>query len=399
MTGPLLPRPQQPAIRPKPPPLSTEQHKANVQKSQDKEEAIHEDVSELMEMINTRITELSKKHSNKNNYFRTRLYLTSEATRKKRKKSAFNAFMHLQAQKENADLPVGQKMGLVELVQSGAKKYEELTEVEKNEMIKVLETHTEGVEHGFRVSQRSRGQIIRHTMDQIHKQMLALKHQTGTSSFIFSARNNTSVDNKPFFYATDHASRDFVRLGMKRDIMDTGIQYEGYLINNLAGSASNRQARLKRVRTVCGLLIQKGLAVVTGLKDIRVIYSEAGYDRLVLKHGFALEGWPLSKFRAPGDISSIEELEALESALENGVCCWIEQTDEELKEVRERMEVHKKARKKKAPVEGDMSDSETSDAGSGKRKRSAKVKDARSVKKRRVSAATVDSDSNVSDAE
>ncbi|KIJ45979.1 hypothetical protein M422DRAFT_250403 [Sphaerobolus stellatus SS14] len=375
MTGPLLPRPQQPAIRPKPPPLSTEQRKTNVQKSQDKEEAIHEDVSELMEMIDTRITELSKKHSKKNDYFRTCLYLTSEATRKKRKKSAFNAFMHLQAQKENADLPVGQKMGLVELVQSGAKKYEELTEVEKNEMIKVLETHTEGVEHGFRVSQRSRGQIIRHTMDQIHKQMLALKHQTGTSSFIFSTQNNTSVDNKPFFYATDHASRDFVRLGMKRDIMDTGIQYEGYLINNLAGSASNRQARLKRVRTCANQ-----------------------EQRLVLKHGFALEGWPLSKFRAPGDISSIEELEALESALENGVCCWIEQTDEELKEVRERMEVHKKARKK-APVEGDMSDSETSDAGSGKRKCSAKVKDAHSVKKCRISAATVDSDSNVSDAE
>ncbi|KIJ22412.1 hypothetical protein M422DRAFT_57190 [Sphaerobolus stellatus SS14] len=235
-------------------------------------------------------------------------------------------------------------MGLVELIQSGAKKYEELTEVEKDEMIKALETHTEGVEHGFRVSQCSRGQIIRHTMDQIHKQMLVLKHQTGTSSFIFSARNNTSVDNKPFFYATDHASRDFVRLGMKRDIMDTGIQYEGYLINNLAGSASNQQARLKRVRTVCGLLTQKGL---------------------VLRHSFALEGWPLSKFHAPGDISSIEELEALESALENGVCCWIEQTDKELKEVRERMEAQKKVRKKKAPVKEDVSDSETSDAGSG----------------------------------
>ncbi|KIJ22288.1 hypothetical protein M422DRAFT_277352 [Sphaerobolus stellatus SS14] len=78
MTGPLLPRPQQPATRPKPPPLSTEQRKANVRKSQDKEEAIHEDISELMEMIDTRITKLSKKHSKKNDYFRMHLYLTSE---------------------------------------------------------------------------------------------------------------------------------------------------------------------------------------------------------------------------------------------------------------------------------------------------------------------------------
>ena len=138
--------------------------------------------------------------------------------------------------------------------------------------------------------------------------------------------------------------------------------------------------------------------VVTGLKDIQVIYSEAGYDRFILKHDLALEGWPLSKFRAPGDISSIEELEALESALGNGDCCWVEQTDDELKKVAKRMEACKKARKK-TPVKGDESDCKITDAGSGKRKRSAKVKDAHSVKKCCISAATVNSDSNISDAE
>lgn len=56
---------------------------------------------------------------------------------------------------------------------------------------------------------------------------------------------------------------------------------------------------------------------------------------IVLKHGFALKGWIRQfQFQTPDGTSSIEELETLESAIENRVYHWIEQTGKELKKVK-----------------------------------------------------------------
>ena len=36
-------------------------------------------------------------------------------------------------------------------------------------------------------------------------------------------------------FASDTPSKDFVRLQLKLDIMDIGVRYEGFLMNNLEG--------------------------------------------------------------------------------------------------------------------------------------------------------------------
>ena len=39
-----------------------------------------------------------------------------------------------------------------------------------------------------------------------------------------------------WYFASDTPSEDFVRLGLKLDIMDIGVRYEGFLMNNLEGT-------------------------------------------------------------------------------------------------------------------------------------------------------------------
>ncbi|KIJ27742.1 hypothetical protein M422DRAFT_54914 [Sphaerobolus stellatus SS14] len=343
MVGPEVPRPQYPADRRKPPPLSQDVRKANAKKAMDKEDAMQEEVDVLLDFVNKRVVELSEKYSKKDEYFRMCVYLTSKAEKQKRKGSPYNVFLHVTAEKENSELPIGQKMGLIDLVRSGSKKYEELTGAEKDEMMAVLEAYREGKEQGFRVGARSRGQVVWQTM----QKLLNLRKQTGVSSFIFTARNNTAVQYKPHFYATDQASKDFVRLALRKDVMNTGCQYEGYLFNNLEGSASNRQARLTKLRNNCSQLIQNGLLRATGEKQIRIKYTDAGYDSLVQRHGFKLEGWPLHELKSPASISAIADLENLETLLENGDCEWVALTDEELRKHVTDYAVRKKPSKKK----------------------------------------------------
>ncbi|KIJ45327.1 hypothetical protein M422DRAFT_251089 [Sphaerobolus stellatus SS14] len=341
----------QPIDRRQPPTLTPEARKANAAKLAEREEELRTDIKQLLDEFNERIGHLSKKHSKKPDYFRTCLYLTSKAEKQTRKVNSFNAFTHLTLGKENADLPVGSKLSLIEGVKSGLKKYEELTKTEKDELVKALEAHREGKEKGFRVTAKSRAQIIRNATQQVNQMLLNMKEATGVSAIVFTARNNTSVEYKPHFYGTDQASKDFVRLCLKKDIMDLSCQYEGYLISNLEGAASNRQTRLTRVRANCTRLIIEGFD-----------------DR------FELEGWPLQQFRSPASISSMEQLEQLEEALENEDCVWIQLSNEELTERKKELDVLKEARSKKRK------------AAEGKGPAS---------KKRRISADTiVDSDSD-----
>ena len=37
----------------------------------------------------------------------------------------------------------------------------------------------------------------------------------------------------PWFFVTDNPSEDFVRMGLRMDVMDVGVRYKGFLLNSL----------------------------------------------------------------------------------------------------------------------------------------------------------------------
>ncbi|KIJ30004.1 hypothetical protein M422DRAFT_268467 [Sphaerobolus stellatus SS14] len=163
MVSSAAPHLQRPKPRKEAPKLSTVERKLNAEKAWKKEEVMQDDVDELLDHLNKKIKELSAKHSKKEDYFLTRLHLTSKADKQTRKESPYNAYLHALAEKENGDLPPGSKSPLMSLVQSGAKKYCELTKEEKEVLVKELETYREGKEKGFRVTTKARAQVVQHT--------------------------------------------------------------------------------------------------------------------------------------------------------------------------------------------------------------------------------------------
>ena len=54
------------------------------------------------------------------------------------------------------------------------------------------------------------------------------------------SRSNTDLTFAPWYFASDTPSEDFVRMGLKLDIMDIGVRYEGFLMNNLEGMRKSK---------------------------------------------------------------------------------------------------------------------------------------------------------------
>ncbi|HEV7736465.1 MAG TPA: hypothetical protein VGO47_03720 [Chlamydiales bacterium] len=60
-----------------------------------------------------------------------------------------------------------------------------------------------------------------------------------------------------------------------------------------------------------------------------MVYTDQYDDRIVMKYGVELDGWPFPKFRNPSDISSLADLNTLDKALEGGSCKWVQLSNEQ----------------------------------------------------------------------
>ena len=59
--------------------------------------------------------------------------------------------------------------------------------------------------------------------------------------------------------------------------------------------------------------------------------SYNGYERLTIRYGVEITGWPFPPVRNPGNISGTDSLRVLASALMDGTCHWITIPADELK--------------------------------------------------------------------
>lgn len=80
------------------------------------------------------------------------------------------------------------------------------------------------------------------------------------------------------------------------------------------------------------------IATITGDPNITMTYTEQYDDRIVMKYGVHLIGWPLEKLINPSNVHSINDLSIVEKALANGVCRWVRLTDEEFEQYADNLE-------------------------------------------------------------
>lgn len=144
-------------------------------------------IEKLLVHINTEVGKMCEEFSKKPEYFKTRLYLTSKAEKQTRRENPFNAFLHSFAEKENAGMwsqqllaidflftvgigiDIGFKKKLKELAPEASEAYDKLSKKEKETLLKDLKAHREGKQKGFRVSEKSRGQIVHSTMQKVNE--------------------------------------------------------------------------------------------------------------------------------------------------------------------------------------------------------------------------------------
>ena len=66
-------------------------------------------------------------------------------------------------------------------------------------------------------------------------------------------------------------------------------------------------------------------------QNVCMMYTEAGYAKVIQAHGFTLQGWPLKVLRLPAAISLMHKLTTLEETLKAQECMWVQLSDKELK--------------------------------------------------------------------
>ena len=73
-----------------------------------------------------------------------------------------------------------------------------------------------------------------------------------------------------------------------------------------------------------------GAANIIGVPNIRMWYTKQYDNRIILKHGVELRGWPLTNFKNPGEVNALPELQLLRDKLKDETCYWVQLTDGEL---------------------------------------------------------------------
>ncbi|KIJ34073.1 hypothetical protein M422DRAFT_782997 [Sphaerobolus stellatus SS14] len=305
--GPLVPLPQNPAEKTRWPTVPKELRKERAKKGAETEEEINAELVRIRAWMDNDIHKLATKYNKKARYFEERLSLASQ--KQQRAPTAYNVYMHLVAKKENANLPLGERSNVVDLVRSGTKDYAALTQEQKDELLQALIAYRATKKQGRRRTTKSQSKDLSSCMKKLQQMMNDMDSRCGVSSFIFI---------------------DFVKLAMKVDVCDIGSRYEGYMLNNLGGAAHNYKKRKGDLRDSCSNKVAEGLRLATGQNKLHMVYTPGGYARIVFMYGYVLRGWPLKEFKAPTTIGSIHELQTLELALEAGECRWEEATQEDL---------------------------------------------------------------------
>lgn len=69
-----------------------------------------------------------------------------------------------------------------------------------------------------------------------------------------------------------------------------------------------------------------------------MVYSQNYGDKIVMKYGVHLEGWPLEKLANPSNISGLANLRTVSEALTNGQCFWKRLSPQEFDEYKLHLE-------------------------------------------------------------
>ncbi|OSD06824.1 hypothetical protein PYCCODRAFT_1422386 [Trametes coccinea BRFM310] len=261
----------------------------------------------------------NKFKTHKADYFYRLIMQQSRRPASTRKVSRWNAFLSQELARRNNELPDGADHKRVsdDLIQDIAEKWRNMSEEEKSLATndKVQEIYEQRANRAFgrhNVATREFNDL-RRSLDHVETELRAIHSRTQAEILLIVTRGNQSTWMQPRTLVTSDAVEDFILSSTKYSVLDYSIKMECFILGggaNARSTAMSAKAQILKLKAEAASLIDEKLraasrrGAVPGMK-----YSK--FHRITEEFGIIVENWPLTRFCAPGDISSRTELEVL----------------------------------------------------------------------------------------
>ncbi|CDO75777.1 hypothetical protein BN946_scf184365.g3 [Trametes cinnabarina] len=261
----------------------------------------------------------NKFKTHKADYFYRLIMQQSRRPASTRKVSRWNAFLSQELARRNNELPNGADRKRVsdDLIQDIAEKWRNMSEEEKSLATndKVQEIYEQRANRAFgrhNVATREFNDL-RRSLDHVETELRAIHSRTQAEILLIVTRGNQSTWMQPRTLVTSDAVEDFILSSTKYSVLDYSIKMECFILGggaNARSTAMSAKAQVLKLKAEAASLIDEKLraasrrGAVPGMK-----YSK--FHRITEEFGIIVENWPLTRFCAPGDISSRTELEVL----------------------------------------------------------------------------------------
>ncbi|KAG6888716.1 hypothetical protein C0992_007675 [Termitomyces sp. T32_za158] len=154
--------------------------------------------------------------------------------------------------------------------------------------------------------------------------------RTGVRSFAFFSRSHAEDSVTTFTATSDNTVMKFFPGVLKLDYAEVLAKFEIY--SCLENRSAVKPDTLSSMRAECTGLILDGLRSILVNKTVKMNYLN--YDTAIIeKYHVNLAGWPSRiPFGSPSNISTVDDIRLLRSALRDGDCKWRFLTAEEQRE-------------------------------------------------------------------
>ncbi|KAI0682683.1 hypothetical protein C8T65DRAFT_703154 [Cerioporus squamosus] len=347
LSGPsIVARPIEPKARNTAPTLTPEQRKKAADERKARQDAVEERISTWMCNTEAEAEDLAATYGKNEQYYLNLMFSGGpKLSAARRKSNPYNAWLHQQA---------GDGADVVELGKENVD-YHSLSKEEKEELRSSLEQDKKDQMYGLRLSRKGRAKDVANACKKVEElrssaqspvQFTGIQSRDGVEGFYMIVRNTGDYTFKPRWWFSSKALDDYLRLSVRKfEPEKIGVLAEAFAISgsNFFAVLQNPKEKALHVKAEIRDYILEALRTITKKAHAAMSYVHFTRD-IELVHRVTLVGWTADRFCNPSDLSnSIEELVKLRDALKTDTCRFVQLSDTEYAEVKQKYDEQVKA--------------------------------------------------------
>ncbi|KAG1839894.1 hypothetical protein DFJ58DRAFT_627185, partial [Suillus subalutaceus] len=229
--------------------------------------------------------------------------------------------------------------------------HRELSQEDKDQLIKEYDENREHKTKGKRISLRLKINNITQTLRAVETELIKLQCRTGVKSIVYSTRGSTDLALRGITFNTEGVD-NFMESMMNIDSQDLMSKMEGYAMQGMqgkffgldistsntydlmAGAAKSHQDCCSKARGETRHIINQKLQEITGNPQATMQWTEY-WRNIVQCYCIVCEGWPSTvPFKNLSEASSsLPELKMLQDKWESGAIKWRHLEEEEYQQL------------------------------------------------------------------